>query len=158
MFRALIRPSAFACAAAPALFAPQQSHTHCQVPCGIFDDPARVMELKENAVTIRKAMIQVQEAEKKKAEDSLKHINQVTRWIMTKEDHACKIITLVSEYMLCQRVKPGSFKSKEEYWKALELHHALMQAAMKTKQTLDEEACDLLDHLIADVGAMYTKH
>ena len=34
---------------------------HCQVPCGIFDDPARVSELKEDAATIRKAMVQIAE-------------------------------------------------------------------------------------------------
>merc|ERR1711865_533001 len=127
-----------------ALLAPQAS-MHCQVPCGIFNDPARVAQLKEDATTIRKVMVQVQANQ---AQDTLLNINQVTRWIMTKEDHACKIITLVSEYMLCQRVKPGSFASKEEYYKALEVHHQLMQAAMKTKQTLDINACDDLEHAI----------
>ena len=32
-------------------------------------------------------------------------LNQMTRWINTKEEHACKIITKVSEYCLCQRCK-----------------------------------------------------
>ena len=32
---------------------------HCQVPCGIFDDPARVKLLEEHAATIRKAVVQV---------------------------------------------------------------------------------------------------
>ena len=32
---------------------------HCQVPCGIFDDPVRASLLKEDAATIRKAMVQV---------------------------------------------------------------------------------------------------
>lgn len=35
--------------------------THCQVPCGIFDDPARVEALKEDAATVRKAMVQIAE-------------------------------------------------------------------------------------------------
>ena len=34
---------------------------HCQVPCGIFDDGARVAALKEDAATIRKAMVQINE-------------------------------------------------------------------------------------------------
>ena len=34
---------------------------HCQVPCGIFDDPARVDALKEDAATVRKAMVQINE-------------------------------------------------------------------------------------------------
>ena len=37
------------------------SRGHCQVPCGIFDDPARVEMLKEDAATIRKAMVQATE-------------------------------------------------------------------------------------------------
>ena len=40
---------------------------------------------------------------------------------------------------------------------ALEAHHAVMQAAMKAKQTVDTAAADNLDHAIADVGCMYTK-
>ena len=32
---------------------------HCQVPCGIFDDPVRVKLLEEHAATIRKAVVQV---------------------------------------------------------------------------------------------------
>ena len=35
--------------------------SHCQVPCGIFDDPARVDALKEDAATVRKAMVQINE-------------------------------------------------------------------------------------------------
>merc|ERR1712060_394516 len=34
---------------------------HCQVPCGIFDDPALVEEIKQACATIRKAMVQVNE-------------------------------------------------------------------------------------------------
>ena len=32
---------------------------HCQIPCGIFDDPVRVKLLQEHAATIRKAVVQV---------------------------------------------------------------------------------------------------
>ena len=32
---------------------------HCQVPCGIFDDPMIVAEIKEAVVTITKAMVQI---------------------------------------------------------------------------------------------------
>ena len=139
MLRALgMRFSGVAAVAGAAVLAQAPVQNHCQVPCGIFDDPLRVAQLKEvrilpvraprapgymqDATTIRKAMAQVKAAEEKKAEDSLQHINQVcspvhadrsevllevTRWILTKEEHASKIITLVAEYLLCQRVKAG---------------------------------------------------
>merc|ERR1711939_240261 len=34
---------------------------HCQVPCGIFDDPRMVAEIREDCATIRKAMVQINE-------------------------------------------------------------------------------------------------
>ena len=49
------------------------------------------------------------------------------------------------------------FESEADYLQALAAHHALMQAAVKTKQVVDVAACDALDHAIGDVGAMYTK-
>ena len=80
------------------------------------------------------------------------------RWITTKEEHSASIISTVSEYMLAQRVKKELFDSETDYKEALVAHHVLMQAAVKTKQVVDVAACDALDHAIADVGAMYTKH
>ena len=38
--------------------APIACRNHCQVPCGIFDDPQRVAALKEDAATIRNAIEQ----------------------------------------------------------------------------------------------------
>merc|ERR1719445_1693052 len=32
---------------------------HCQVPCGIFDDPMIVAEIKQACATIRKAMVEI---------------------------------------------------------------------------------------------------
>jgi len=130
------------------------ARSHCQVPCGIFDDPARVEALKEDAATVRKAMVQINELS---AENTPLALNQATRWVMTKEDHAGSIITTVSEYMLAQRVKKELFETEADYLGALAAHHSLMQAAMKTKQVVDVAACDALDHAIGDVGAMYTK-
>ena len=79
------------------------------------------------------------------------------RWINTKEEHAKNIITTASEYMLAQRVKKELFADDAEYQQALVAHHVLMQAAVKTKQVVDVATCDVLDHAISDVGAMYTK-
>lgn len=128
---------------------------HCQVPCGIFDDPAMVQELKQHAATIRKAMMQCQDLHASATSDLLS-LNQMVRWIMTKEDHCAKIITTVAEYCLCQRVKPDVFKSTEDYTQALVAHHKVMQAAMKAKQSMDAGvACDALDHALNDMAKMY---
>mmetsp|Transcript_122522 Transcript_122522/g.354123 ORF Transcript_122522/g.354123 Transcript_122522/m.354123 type:complete len:205 (+) Transcript_122522:108-722(+) len=127
---------------------------HCQVPCGIFDDPAMVGELKQHAETIRKAMVQSKDLH---AAGGLQEMNQVVRWINTKEDHCSKIITTVAEYCLCQRVKKDVFASEGDYVDALKAHHAVMQAAMKAKQTMDTSACDALDHALTDMAKMYSK-
>jgi ubiquitin len=130
---------------------------HCQVPCGIFDDPALVASIGEDAATIRKAMVQINELHA--AGMNPQSLNQMTRWINTKEEHACKIIAKVSEYCLCQRCKTdGSvFKTEQDYVDALKAHHAVMVAAMKCKQTVDTAACDKLEHDIGDFAKMYTK-
>eukprot|EP00957_Ditylum_brightwellii_P016654 1252212-Ditylum_brightwellii.AAC.1 len=62
---------------------------------------------------------------------NIQNYHQATRWIAVKEEAASDIITLVSEYMLCQRVKRELFDSQEAYYEALELHHVVMQSAMK---------------------------
>merc|ERR1712227_708811 len=102
---------------------------HCQVPCGIFDDPKLVADVKEAVATIKKAMVQINELS---ANMNALNINQMTRWVNTKEEHCGKIISLMSEYCLCQRVKPES-----DYIEALKSHHAVMAAAVKCKQQVD---------------------
>merc|ERR1712119_153827 len=90
---------------------------HCQVPCGIFDDPKLVVDMKEAVATIDKAMKQIIELG---ANVTPLSINQMTRWVNTKEEHCGKIIALVSEYCMCQRIKPvgdpkSPFKEETEY-------------------------------------------
>uniref|UniRef100_A0A7S2W9E1 Ubiquitin-like domain-containing protein n=1 Tax=Eucampia antarctica TaxID=49252 RepID=A0A7S2W9E1_9STRA len=128
---------------------------HCQVPCGIFDDPAIIAEIKQHVTTIRKACLQI--AELHAANGGPKELNQMVRWINTKEDHACKIITTVSEYCLCQRVKEEVFESEKDYADALKAHHAVMQCAMKCKQNVDAPAVDALEHAFTDFAKMYIK-
>jgi len=125
---------------------------HCQVPCGIFDDPRVVAEVKEDCATIRKAMVQIGELS---ATSSAQNFNQMVRWANTKEDHCKKIIELVSNYCLCQRVKAEVFKTPEEYVEALKAHHAVMQAAMKAKQTVDVAQCDALEAAVELFSKMY---
>jgi large subunit ribosomal protein L40e/small subunit ribosomal protein S27Ae/ubiquitin C len=75
---------------------------HCQVPCGIFDDPKLVATIREACATIRKAMVQINELS---ANMTPQNFNQMTRWVNTKEEHSQKIILLAADYSLAQRVK-----------------------------------------------------
>eukprot|EP00466_Bigelowiella_natans_P021499 jgi/Bigna1/53597/estExt_Genewise1Plus.C_210133 len=130
---------------------------HCQVPCGIFDDPKTVSELKEACATIRKAMVQINELSKSVTP---LNFNQMTRWVMTKEEHCKNIITTISEYCLCQRVKPvgapkSPFKTDKDFVDALKAHHAVMVCAMKAKQSVDIAVAGNLEHAVGDWQKMY---
>jgi len=124
---------------------------------GIFDDPAIVAEIKQCVETIKKASIQFTELHSASSGPSALDMNQMIRWINTKEEHAKKIITLVSEYCLCQRVKKEVFASEQDYVDALKAHHAVMQCAMKAKQSVDVGVVESLEHAVGDFAKMYIK-
>ena len=131
---------------------------HCQVPCGIFDDPKLVAELSEACATITKAIAQVNDLFA--GAMSPQTFNQATRWVNTKEEHCSKIITLIAEYCLAQRVKPLAdpktpFKEEQEYVNALIAHHAAMQAAMKAKQSSDPAVAATCTECVAHMCTMY---
>ncbi|KAG7345487.1 nickel-containing superoxide dismutase [Nitzschia inconspicua] len=128
---------------------------HCQVPCGIFDDPAMINELKQNCLTIRKAIVQANSLHGHYVDTTPLNANQFIRWVMTKEEHANKIIATISDYCLCQRVKRANFATEEEYLQALKFHHVVMQAAMKAKQSMDIVACEVLELAVEDLARMY---
>ena len=37
----------------------QNAHSHCQIPCGIYDDHARYLSMLEDASTVEKATNQI---------------------------------------------------------------------------------------------------
>ena len=104
---------------------------HCQVPCGIYDDALRIVQIKEDFKTIRKAMDQIKQLSIKTNPLSS---NQLIRWVMTKEQHATNIQKTVSEYFLTQRVKTD--ESQKYIDQATTLQQILV-AAMKCKQAID---------------------
>lgn len=120
---------------------------HCQVPCGIYDDAARINAMREDATTIAKAMKNIIALSDDRSPTAM---NQLIRWTNTKEEHASHIITTVSEYFLTQKLKPVAegAEGRDDYLAALADHHAVMRAAMKTKQTVEKEDLDALLHAI----------
>jgi len=75
---------------------------------------------------------------------------------MNKEKHASNIITVMTEYFLAQRVKPGD--DRAAYLDKLAEHHAVIVAAMKTKQTVDDSAVGTLNDAIAQIAEYYHSH
>ena len=105
---------------------------HCQVPCGIYDDVLRIIQIKEDLDTIKKAIIKIKEISK--YSDEVSH-NQLIRWVTTKEEHASNIQKIVSNYFLTQRIK----ETNQKYIDQTTTLQRLLVVAMKCKQNLEEE-------------------
>jgi len=134
-----------------ALIIPQQLTAHCQVPCGIYDDNARVKSMLEDVRTTAKAVKLINELASKTDAQSK---NQVVRWILNKEKHAQKIISTISDYFLTQRVKP----SAKDYTERLVKHHTVIVAAMKVKQSTDIKSLEALHAAVDALTAYYPEH
>lgn len=133
-----------------ALFA----NAHCEIPCGIYDDPLRITLLNEHITTIEKSMKQV--IELSRAKD--KNYNQLVRWISNKETHADSFMHIVTQYFMTQRIKPpqsGDKQQQTKYLHELTLLHKMLIHAMKAKQTTDLEHCTALRTLVKEFNASY---
>ncbi len=133
---------------------PKPAAAHCQVPCGIYDDSARITRLREDATTIAKAIDNIQ---KLSGSTDAQSINQMIRWVNTKEQHASHIISVVAEYFLTQKVKPVAKGAEgyEAYLQELADHHGVMSAAMKTKQKPEAAAVEALNKAIDALSGHY---
>jgi len=126
------------------------AHAHCQIPCGIYDDHARVQSMLEDVETIQKSIrLIVELADKNDAQSK----NQLVRWVMNKEKHAQNIIDTISDYFLTQRVKAD----QKDYAERLIKHHTVIVAAMKTKQHVEMENVDELKNSIEALIPYYPK-
>lgn len=139
------------CLGAPSLWA------HCQIPCGIYGDEIRLQLLEEHVRTIEKSMAQIRELGAK-GED----FHPMIRWTVNKEEHAEKIIRLVSDYFLAQRVKPlaegrVARKRRQEYFAQLVTLHEIIVHAMKAKQSTDEKQVKDLQRLVTRFRYLYLK-
>ena len=132
-------------------FMPQIARAHCQIPCGIYDDHARVQSMLEDAATVEKAATLIEELSGKTDKQSQ---NQLVRWITNKESHAQSIIATISDYFLTQRVKT----SQKDYEERLVKHHAVILAAMKAKQNADIQISKNLKDSIEALGTYYPEH
>lgn len=119
--------------------------SHCEIPCGIYDDHMRIHLLEEHITTMEKSMKKI--VELKGAGNS----NQRVRWIMNKEDHADKFQEIVSQYFLTQRIKAD----QEQYLEKLQTLHQMLVYAMKCKQTTDLQHTAKLKELVQSFSGLY---
>lgn len=130
---------------------------HCQVPCGIYDDEGRIKAMLEDTLTIAKAVDQLGGLVES---HTVQDVNQAVRWVNTKEEHASHIIETVALYFLTQKVKEVESGAPDyrAYVQKLADHHAVMRAAMKTKQTVDPAAVKALEASIKNLAKHYHSH
>ena len=130
---------------------PQSMQAHCQVPCGIYDDYARVQSMLEDTATVEKAATMIAQLAGKSDAQSL---NQIVRWVNNKESHAQKVISTISDYFLTQRVN----SSQSDYVERLKRHHAVIVAAMAAKQNADASFAGKLKKSIEALSEYYPEH
>jgi nickel superoxide dismutase len=129
--------------------------SHCEVPCGIYNDEMRFTMITEHIQTIEKAMQQIIQLSK----ESPQNMNQTVRWIMNKEKHAEEIQHIISQYFLTQRIKSPDSEDKkatERYLKQLTICHQILVYTMKTKQTTDLENVKKLKSAVEQFKKVYS--
>ena len=146
-----ITTAALVAFAGTAFVTPQSVSAHCQIPCGIYDDHARVEAMLEEAKTLSKSIVVLNELS---AKSDLQSLNQKVRWVNNKEIHAEKIIQTISNYFLTQRVKA----TQADYKDRLVKHHAVIVNAMKVKQGSSMEVVDKLVKSIEALAPYYPEH
>ncbi|MDH4238234.1 MAG: superoxide dismutase, Ni [Phycisphaerae bacterium] len=129
-------------------------YSHCQIPCGIYDDPQRFDMMAENITTIEKSMNQITDLSK----ESKPNMNQIVRWVQNKEEHADEICHIVTFYFMSQRIKPvdrSDGKAYAEYVQKLTLLHEMLVYSMKAKQTTDLSNVEKLKALLKEFETAY---
>ena len=130
------------------IFSHNKVFAHCQIPCGIYDDAIRIIQIKEDFQTIKKAMLKINELANTPNPLSL---NQLNRWIIAKEDHATNIQKTISEYFLTQRIKD----THQNYIEHTTILQKLLVIAMKCKQTLEQDNVNNGLNLITSFSEIY---
>jgi len=130
--------------------------SHCEVPCGIYNDEMRFTMLEEHIATIEKAIDQITALSK----ENPQNLNQIVRWVMNKEKHAEEMQHIVSQYFMTQRLNLVD-KSDTEASKALmtnlALCHEILVCAMKTKQSTDPDNVTKLKAAVQNFKESYLK-
>ena len=132
--------------------------SHCEIPCGIYDDEMRIKMMSEHIATIEKSMNQIVHLSGEVAGLYPEDLNQLVRWIQNKEEHADELSHIVTQYFMTQRVKPVDMedpKAYEDYVNKLTLLHQMMFYSMKAKQTTDLDNVQKLKSLLDSFKTAY---
>ncbi len=132
-----------------AIFAAKAT-SHCEIPCGIYDDELRIKLLLEHITTIEKSMKQIVVLE----EADHHNANQLVRWVVNKDRHADELQKIVAQYFMTQRIKLDAV----DYAKKLSVLHQMLVYGMKCKQTTDLANAEKLRSLVSEFESLYFGH
>jgi nickel superoxide dismutase len=130
------------------------AYSHCQIPCGIYNDPAQFTAIADNITTIEKSISQLTELSK----ESTPNYNQIVRWVDNKEKHADDTSHIITYYFMAQRIKPAEktdAAAYDDYVKKLTLLHKMLVECMKAKQTTDPTTVARLRAQLAEFQELY---
>lgn len=131
-------------------------YSHCQIPCGIYNDPMRFDMLSENIATIEKSMNMINQL----SAEPKPNMNQLVRWIDNKDAHADEFSEIVTYYFMAQRVAPvekTDTAAYDKYINKLTLMHQIVIASMKAKQGTDLSVVKQLTELTAAFKKVYSE-
>jgi len=130
------------------------AYSHCQIPCGIYNDQLRFDMIAEHIATIEKSMKQITEL----SGQDKPNMNQIVRWVQNKDHHADELSEIVTYYFMAQRVKlpaEGDKNDYNEYIKKLTLLHQMLIYSMQSKQTTDLDNVNKLKSLLDEFHKVY---
>jgi nickel superoxide dismutase len=131
------------------------AYSHCQIPCGIYDDEARFAAIAEHITTIEKSMKEIESL----SAQAKPNMNQIVRWANNKDQHADQLSEIVTYYFMAQRIKPApqsDAKAYNDYVKKLTLLHQMLVRSMQAKQTTDLAHVQELRTLLEQFHAAYS--
>ncbi len=131
------------------------AYSHCQIPCGIYDDEARFGAMAEHITTLEKSMKEIESL----SAQAKPNMNQVVRWVSNKDHHADELSEIVTYYFMAQRIKlppAGDAKAHDDYVKKLTLLHQMLVHSMQAKQTTDLAHVQALRSLLDEFHGVYS--
>jgi nickel superoxide dismutase len=134
--------------------ASSNAFSHCQIPCGIYDDPARFSLMEEHITTIEKAMKTIIDLSSEKSPN----LNQIVRWVQNKDNHSNELSEIVTYYFMAQRVKPpkgDGEEARKKYVEQVTSLHQMVVYSMKAKQTTELGNIEKLRALVEAFKASY---
>jgi len=129
-------------------------YSHCQIPCGIYDDAARFKMIAEHITTIEKSIVSINQLSAKPKPDH----NQIVRWVGNKEKHADAASDIITYYFMAQRLKPVASNDRNEYDKyvrQLTLLHKMLIQCMKAKQSANLATAGTMRTFLAEFEKEY---